>query len=179
MGVPPQLHPQHDAPPPDPDPQENINEEGMSAPTYQEPHGWSPYVQQTPFYGDQPSNDWGYGWDQNEGTSFMSLLVGPSTSEYGAGTSGYGCDLPMYDMGGLEQSSMQDLNYATHYQHGEGATQPCTQDPGDLTQEQGADDQEQPAQHSTNFFARMSGLHYVRRSRRENRGKRRDPVYRT
>jgi hypothetical protein len=148
----------------------------MSAPIYQEPHGWSPYVQQTPsFYADQPSNDWGYGWSQSEGT-FMNLLVGPSTSQYGAGPSGYGYESSIYDMGGLEQSDMQDLGYTTHYQHGEGVTQPGTQDPGDLTQEQGIDDQEPPAQHSPNFFARMSGLHYVRRSRRENRGKRRDPV---
>lgn len=122
----------------------------------------------------------------------MNLLVGPYTSEYGASSCEYGGHQSTSDMGGItqleytQQAPTHDLGDTINYHYYGGDTQP-TQDPGDLTQErgiEGASQQEQPPQEesrerSSNFMRRLSGAFYVRRSKRENRGKPPDPVYRT
>jgi hypothetical protein len=149
----------------------------VPSPSHHGAHGWSPYVHQEPY---QQSNDWGAqtGWGQTQGT-FMDLLIGPSTTGYEAGSSGYGQDSYTHaDSSGYSQNPYtyagssgygQDLYTQAYTQ---GCDYPSTRDPGDLTQEQ-------PSEPLPNFMSRLSGQHYVRRSTRANRGKAPDPVYRT
>ena len=155
MGIPGQLPPQENVPEPAPveDPVQMHYEYGVQeAP---ETHAWSPWEHERPYsYPDQSTSQWEpqSGRGEDEGT-FMDLLVGPSTSGYGG------------------EPSAQDVETAEH---------PATQDPGVITQENRVDDVQQASERrSPNFFSRFSGLHFVRRSRRDNRGKRRDPIYRT
>ena len=102
----------------------------------------------------------------------MNLLVGPSSS-------GYGGEPSTYNMGGLTQEGTQeDPDDTFHYQDVDIVEHPSTQDPGDFTQEHRVDDVQQAPEHILNFFfSRFSGVQFVRRSRRDNREKRRDPLF--
>jgi hypothetical protein len=161
LGVPKQLHPIHDATPPQYPKADPVDMEyqaanqgydnyAMPPPEYQEPHGWSPYLSQPPpDYSDQTFSEWGtqFRWSQQEGT-FMNLLVGPSTSEYGTSSCEYGGHQSTSDMGGItqleytQQAPTHDLGDTINYHHYGGDTQ-LIQDPGDLTQERGIEDASQ------------------------------------